>query len=261
MSLRDSFEQSGRWLFRWRSYLPLLLLLLVLYQMETFRHPGGRHVMDVGWELGCIIMALLGLAIRVHVVGSAAPGTSGRTTRAPRAEALSTTGLYSIVRHPLYLGNYLMYLGVVLLPRALWLVVIFNLAFWLYYERIMYAEEEFLRRRFGADFEEWASRVPAFVPALRLWKPAARPFSWKGALASEHTGLFALIATFTLLEVAGDIASGEGITLDPGWSIAFGATALLYLTVSILKKRTHLLDRNRSAEQGESEGCGPAPRR
>ena len=62
---------------------------------------------------------------------------------------LNTSGLYSVVRHPLYLGNYLMWLGVALFSRTWWAPVIVSLVFWLYYERIMFAEEEFLRRQFG----------------------------------------------------------------------------------------------------------------
>ena len=90
--------------------------------------------------------------------------TSQRNTGRPQAAALNTTGLYSLVRHPLYVGNYLMWLGVALFTGAWWAPVIVSLVFWLYYERIMFAEEEFLRRRFGGDYTAWASTVPAFLP-------------------------------------------------------------------------------------------------
>jgi hypothetical protein len=83
--------------------------------------------------------------------------------------------MYSVVRHPLYLGNYFQWLGVAMLPRNPWVAVTVSLVFWIYYERIMFAEEEYLRRSFGSEFEEWAARTPAFIPDFAQWVPAACP--------------------------------------------------------------------------------------
>ena len=66
-------------------------------------------------------------------------------------------------------GNALMWLGVALFPRSLWMVIVSMLLYGLLYERIMLAEEAFLRRRFGERYEEWAARTPAFIPRLSSW--------------------------------------------------------------------------------------------
>ncbi len=58
-----------------------------------------------------MVISFFGLALRVIVVGHAPYGTSGRNTREQVADTLNTTGMYSIVRHPLYLANYLIILG------------------------------------------------------------------------------------------------------------------------------------------------------
>jgi len=73
--------------------------------------------------------------------------TSGRTNSLI-AERLNTTGMYSIVRHPLYLGNFLIVFGIVLFIQVLWFGIIVLAGYWFYYERIIFAEEEFLRKRF-----------------------------------------------------------------------------------------------------------------
>ena len=93
-----------------------------------------------------------------------AGGNVRRNTHGQKAEELNTTGVYSIVRHPLYVGNYLIGLGVTLVWLNWWVPVVYTLCFWVYYERIMVAEERFLEQKFGDSFRQWAASTPAFVP-------------------------------------------------------------------------------------------------
>ena len=92
---------------------------------------------------------------------------------------MNTSGIYSTVRHPLYLGNYFMWIGIVVFTYNLYLIAIVSLLYWIYYERIMYAEERFLERKFGEDYVIWASSLPAFFPNLKLYKSSIIPFSFK----------------------------------------------------------------------------------
>lgn len=237
MALREHFEQAGNWLFRRRSFLPLLLLPLFLIALREFTYPGGSHELHLLWEGGCFAVSLAGLALRIATVGFAPPGTSGRNRHEQQANSLNTTGTYSLVRHPLYLGNYLMWLGVASVPRVWWLPVLVTLAFILYYERIMFAEEEFLRRQFGTAFTTWAARTPAFVPQHSPWTPPDRPFSLRQVLRQEYSGLFALVLVYTLLEVGGDFVATGRLQLDPVWGVFFVVTALLAGVLRILKHR------------------------
>ena len=161
MSLRDHHERSGRALFRWRSYPPLLLVLLVVAVafMPVQVHLFGNRFQE-SWEVICLLIGVAGLALRAWVIGHVPQGTSGRNTNSQIADVLNTTGLYSLVRHPLYVGNFLMWLGPILVLRSPWAALVMLLAFWLYYERIMYAEEEFLRRTFGEAWTSWAGARP-----------------------------------------------------------------------------------------------------
>jgi len=119
--------------------------------MLRYSYPGGSHAWDRAWELFCLGVSLLGLYIRVMTIGYRPHGTSGRNTHGQVAETLNTEGMYSITRHPLYLGNYFNWLGLALFTHDWWLPVIVSLAFWLYYERIMFAEESFLEEKFGGS--------------------------------------------------------------------------------------------------------------
>ena len=237
MALREHFENSGAWLFRWRSYLPLLLYVPLFLAVKNFRYPNDSHYAETIWELICFALGVAGLVLRAYTVGYAAPATSGRVTGAQEAAALNTRGIYSVVRHPLYLGNYLMWLAVMLLTRNSWLVLVISLVFWLYYERIMFAEEAFLRRRFGAVYDEWANRVPAFIPALRGWKPPEHGFEFRRVLRRERSGLLGLIATFFAFATYVDWKVQGELHVDWLWAALLVFALLFYALLEVDKRR------------------------
>jgi hypothetical protein len=184
---------------------------------------------------------MLGLGVRVFTVGFTPKGTSGRNTHGQKALQLNTTGVYSIVRNPLYLGNFLMWLGFALYCQLWWQVVIFALIFWLYYERIIFAEEEFLRRTFGEGFETWAARTPAFLPRFRQWRPAQLPFSPRNVLKREYSGLFGVIVIFGLLDLRQHWMAERRIALDPIWQVIVVLGLVAYFGLRTLKRSTKLL--------------------
>ena len=242
MALREEFEGEGNWLFRWRSYLPLVLLVLVLIVMEDFTYLGNSTTLDTVWEVFCVLVSSVGLAVRAFTIGYAPRGTSGRNTAGQMAEVLNTTGIYSIVRHPLYVGNFIMWLGLSLFPHLWWLTVIYILAFWLYYERIMYTEEHFLRGKFGEQYDAWAEKTPPFIPNVKLWRPPNLPFSFRNVLRREYNGFFAMVVTFFVLEVRGDLAVEGRLILETGWLILLGVSFVIWLVLRTLKRKTALLD-------------------
>lgn len=242
MTLRSHMQRSGEWLFRRRSYLPLLLLIPFAASLPGSHLPAGGGDLDRSWEFVCFLLSLVGLLVRVSAVGFAPPGTSGRSTTAPYANELNQTGAYSVVRHPLYLGNYFMWLGVMLLSRTLWLPLLVSLAFWLYYERISYAEEELLRDRFGDEFTSWAAVTPAFVPAFRRWIPPAESFSIRTVVRRERSGMFGLITAFALADLLQESWVRGRITIDPLWLVAFLVSALVFSGLRLVQRHTKLLD-------------------
>lgn len=240
MALREEFEVSGNWLFRWRSYLPLILIGIFLFEMRTFEPPGDESV-DFLWEILCLTVSLFGFFIRILVIGHAPAGTSGRNTSRQIANQLNTTGMYSVVRHPLYLGNFLIWLGVSMFLRTVSATFLIMLLLWIYYERIMFAEEEFLRKAFGDRYLNWAEATPAFLPNVRLWKTPDLKFSFKHVLKREYSGLFAILGSFTFLEIIGDFVAEGTLGVDPIWQFIFMFGLISYLVLITLKKKTKIL--------------------
>lgn len=242
MTLREVLIKEGTWLFRWRSYLPLALLAPTVAAMWHYQWPNNSETLQNGWEATCLTISLLGLVIRVVTVGFVPPGTSGRNTKYQLACSLNTTGMYSIVRNPLYLGNYLMFLGVTLFPRTWWLPAIMTLLFWLYYERIILAEEAYLRRTFGGPFDDWAAATPAFIPDPRKWQKPALPFSFKTVLRREYPGLMGIAIVFFGLEVIEHYQVEHRLHAESPWLVLVVCSALLFLVLRTLKRRTTVLD-------------------
>lgn len=199
MQLRDQLETEGEWLFRYRSYLPLLLLPLLILALLS-----GHRISDATSRtidaLGALL-AVLGIVIRASVVGYIRPGTSGRNSRRQVAAHLNTTGLYSLVRHPLYIGNCFVTIGWSVASANGWLVFVVALSFLLYYERIALQEESFLRSKFAGDFAAWSATTPAFVPKALLWIPPDRSFSWSMVFRREYQTVALVVGGFVAVHL------------------------------------------------------------
>lgn len=242
MALREELEKQGNWLFRWRSFVPLFILpiLVIALQKSGYleRHFGDDAENFYGFF--CITISFLGLAVRSITIGFTPKGTSGRNTKEQIAKTLNTTGMYSIVRNPLYLGNFLIFAGIILFIQVWWFFIISLLAFWLYYERIIFTEEEFLRNKFGNLYLEWAERTPLFLPKFGNWKQPGLSFSCRNVLKREYTGLFVITSSFPLIDMVSDIFVVKKLELDLGWAILFAIGLSIYLTLRALKKKTKI---------------------
>jgi protein-S-isoprenylcysteine O-methyltransferase Ste14 len=244
MALREDLEKQGAWLFKWRSHIPLLfipLFVIALKNSSFIERVFGDNIGDL-WESIAIMVSFLGLAIRCFTVGYVPRGTSGRNTQSQVAERLNTTGMYSITRNPLYLGNFVIILGVTLFIQVWWLALIVWIGFWLYYERIIFVEEEFLRRKFGEEFIAWAKITPMVIPRFSKWRKADLRFSFKTILRREFSTYFAIVAAYFFLEIAEEFLTGKRFFLHSSWLIFFFVSLGIYLAFLILKKKTHVLD-------------------
>lgn len=246
--MKNEMEKQGVWLFRFRGTLPLIILVMGVCEYILTRLDNPNFVINgalapqiVRYEIICFIVSLLGLAVRAFTVGYTPANTSGRNVAEQVADQLNTTGLYSVVRNPLYVGNFLMWLGIAMLTMNLWFIVSFVLLFWVYYERIIYAEEQFLTNKFGDVYTDWAAKTPCFIPRMSGYVAPKLPFSWKKVIKKEKNGLLALLLVFWLMEVIGDVATGVMPRIGV-LAIASMAMLVIYLILKYIKHKTTLLD-------------------
>jgi protein-S-isoprenylcysteine O-methyltransferase Ste14 len=75
------------------------------------------------------------------------------------ADRLVTFGLYNTTRNPMYLGAMIAFLGLALLTGNVWRFVALPMLFYGLSLLAILPEEAYLRRRFGAEFDLYASKV------------------------------------------------------------------------------------------------------
>lgn len=154
--------------------------------------PFSTQDADRAWFWVSLGVASLGAFIRIITSGHAALGTSGRVKAAAEAAELNTTGPYSLVRNPLYVGRIVNYTGIAMLSGS-WVygAIVFLLSV-LIYERVSVYEEEFLIGKFGDAHREWAARVPMLWPRLTGWVTPKYKFWWKRMIWRERQKVFLL---------------------------------------------------------------------
>lgn len=241
MALRETYEKTGQWLFRYRSYVPLAIIPFYFLVIYFERNRFSEITTDYAWIVLCFMVSCLGLLIRALALGYAAPNTSGRNVLTQVADTVNQTGMYSIVRHPLYLGNLLIWLGIALRLKIWWFPLLVTAFYWYYYEKIMFTEEEYLRRKFGDDYVNWSNKTPAFIPNFKLWVKPQGSFLLKKIIRQENDGVYALIVNLFLVELIADFFFDYRAGISQFWIWVLSITTLLYIIVKFLKKKTSLL--------------------
>ena len=142
----------GAVLFRHRGWLPVPFLLVPLLVRGTM---GPRN-----WIIGAVLI-VVGEAIRL--AGVAAAGTVTRR-RSRTVQRLVTYGIFAWMRNPLYVGNFLIWIGFTVISGVLWFLLVAAVLFAVEYTLIVRYEEGVLESIFGAEYLEYKSRTPRWIP-------------------------------------------------------------------------------------------------
>lgn len=185
----------SRDVFKYRSYTPIPFIILML----VFEN-ANVYSLSIG-----LLITLIGEAIRLWAVSWA--GSETRTTGTIGGTFLIISGPYSFVRNPLYVGNILMYTGLGIMSNALfpYLQIAGFIFFVIQYLIIINEEEKYLSKTFGAEFENFKSKVPKFLPRLIPYRDKnvkQPPLNMQAGLKSERRSIqaFAVVAFLVLIK-------------------------------------------------------------
>ena len=178
----------GAVLFRSRSWLPVPFLLVALLAPA---HPGINN-----WIGGAVLIAL---GEWVRLAGVAAAGTVTRR-RSRDVQRLVTYGIFRWVRNPLYVGNFLIWMGFVVISGVMWFLPVAIVIFGIEYSLIVAYEEGVLETIFGQEYLDYKRTTPRWIPRPPRQREAG-PHDWGEAWRSEVSTFMqyaALVVVFVL---------------------------------------------------------------
>jgi len=105
----------------------------------------------------------------------------------------------------------------------------------------MFAEEQFLKGKFGDQYLKWSMTAPPFFPRLKGWKNADLEFSFKNVLKREYNGLFAVGISFAYLNVLKNYIATKEFMIADFWLYTLIVTFLIFIILRTLKKTTRVL--------------------
>ena len=190
----------GTVLFRHRGWLPILFLGIPLVApgtMSPFR-----------WEVG---LALIAIGELVRLAGVAAAGTVTRR-RSRNVQRLVTYGIFAWVRNPLYIGNFLAWMGFVTISGVLWFLPFAILLFALEYELIVRYEEGVLESIFGREYLDYKTCTPRWIPRPPKGAQEKGDYHWGEALRSEISTFLQYIVLLLALWIKSKVYVQAGAT-------------------------------------------------
>lgn len=159
-------KKSINLIYKWRVKAGTLGLVLALF----FAQP------TISSFLAGFTICGLGLALRAWACG-----------HLKKDKSLAISGPYRFTRNPLYLGNLIIGLSVVITSLSLIVAIYFVLYFFIFYPVIIVVEKEKMKQRFPEEYNQFEEHVPLFFPTLKPSLPQNNPrFSWSLYLQNKE---------------------------------------------------------------------------
>ena len=131
-----------------RQVIGLLLVAVCAY----FARPNAGTV-SIG-----LALAVLGQIFRIYAAGYIF-----------KNKQLASTGPYSLVRHPLYLGNFIILIGFTIASANLYVAAGVVVFFLIWYPAAIAYEDSKLENIFGDDWRKWSKNIRAIIPGRIRW--------------------------------------------------------------------------------------------
>jgi protein-S-isoprenylcysteine O-methyltransferase Ste14 len=185
--------RAGQRVFPWRILVGVAALVVGACVIRPRNLFGEFQTIGVAASLAFVA---LGLSLRAWAAACAGGHTRSAQIEAPQ---LVTGGPYAFVRNPIYLGSFVLGLGMVGILGDPWLLLPHALVFSVFFGMIIPAEEQFLAEQFGEEYARFRRAVPRLIPRLRAWPGSKHPrLSWREARGEALIAL-ALVAIYGAL--------------------------------------------------------------
>ena len=202
MKIVNKMQHEGASLFKYRGQIPILLFIIAfpLIEKTSLYHSLSLINLDI-IQCTAVLISLIGIILRFYTIAETPDGTSGRNRNQQIADHLNKTGIYSIVRNPLYLANFIIWLGISIYSLSYILVLITSIVFLILYERIIMLEENYLLNKYPSEFQDYTQKTPIFFPNFKKYKKSNKEFSIKKILKQEYSSILSTAISFLYIDI------------------------------------------------------------
>lgn len=180
----------GELFFKLRDYTPIPFVIAMIFLASSSK------------ESVIIGSALMVFGELIRIKGVAHIGGISRTRTYSTGRKLITSGIFSHVRNPLYIGNFFLSVGIIVVANVhYYFTALFIGCFILQYILIVNWEEANLKKVFGAEYEEYLKMVPRWIPSIsdKIGRGEKVKPDYKTAIKSEKNTLAAAILLYIIV--------------------------------------------------------------
>ena len=193
----------GNFFFKYRNFVfPIFALTIFIPSPKIFT----AEVFGLNYYMYPVILGLIiafsGQVIRAATIGLKYIARGGKDKKV-YADDLVTQGIFNHCRNPLYVGNILMLTGVGLISNSLIFMIIVVPLFSFIYQCIVLAEENFLRTKFGNEYDLYCEKANRWIPKLNGLSETfgSMKFEWWRYVTNEYNTIFNLFISIGIVSI------------------------------------------------------------
>lgn len=161
----EGVKRSG--LYFLSKYANIILTTLIALQLLGLSILPIQHVFPLHDSVGFgIFLCGIGISIwaRLNISTNWTPGYNYAYYTVRKSQTITKIGIYTYIRHPIYVGIFLAYVGAELIAQSYVSVVLLGLFVIMYIQAKK--EEKLLSKRFGKEYKDYMKKTKMFIPFI-----------------------------------------------------------------------------------------------
>ncbi len=143
----------------------LMSMFSIIVSVTDWAYFKDSNASNIFFTVSGIVLLVTGILFRIWAIEKLGKHFTP-TVQSKKEQKLITSGPYSVIRHPSYLGAFTAITGTgVLLNSIAGSIISFSCMLYAYYVRIL-LEEKALTEQFGKDYENYRSKTKKLIPFI-----------------------------------------------------------------------------------------------
>ena len=202
-------------------YIPYLFVVLV--ELEDLK----SAIESIPFEVFCLLTAIFGIFVRIFAQIS------------KEKNSFSNKGAYSIIRNPLFFGNFFILFAITLMTQS-WEIILTNSMITIcFYSLIALYEEDIFKEEYKQQYINYANKTNCFIPSLKNYINPDKNFNIKQIIKHESSTWLLCAVSFVTIEIIRGYFEFNKFFLSKFWFyvLIFAFIIWLYSLVFISYKK------------------------